>query len=42
MDCQNKLGQNKMGKRERDGVQTFLPEERVSGLIKVENPVKGN
>lgn len=39
MDCQDKLGQNKMEKRERDGVQTFLPEERVSCLIMVENPV---
>lgn len=39
MDCQDKLGQNKMGKREMDGVQTPLPEERVSCLIKVENPV---
>lgn len=39
MDCQDKLEQNKMRKRERDRAQTFLQDERVLCLITVENPV---
>lgn len=38
MDCQDKLGQNKMRMRERNRAQTFLLDERVPCLIMAENP----
>lgn len=42
MDCQDKLGQNTMRKRDRERAETFLLHEKVPGLIMIEILFKGN
>lgn len=39
MDCQDKLGQNTVRKRDRERAATFLLDEKVPCLIMAENPI---
>lgn len=39
MDCQDKLRQNTIRKRDRERAETFLLNEKVPCLIMVENPI---